>query len=404
MCGGDQSQLASEHYTTPKSLKPVDKEKAKNGDLVVEEFPITFEGYTYKYGRIAYVKGRDPRPVILVHHNYCGLKQFDVDQACFMARLGYVGLAVDLYQETPSFTCYDRARVSGRPVDRDAFHACAKEENLLQRSPAEYSTQELDFFFHAMPKVQEGKVDFQLVRNFVGGFIQMRRLLCNPKAWRELMKMNLEKAFKHPAVKHGLAGAFGYCLGGQSCLEQVRAGHPIQAMCSFHGLLHSRPTTEAEPFNSHKRMPKDEYASKIAVANNYNKECRVLIENGDKDGEVPPDTIVDFVAEMDAQLIDWRFNNHARGPHGFALGKGVPGCEYQEHIDRRSSISMLNLLAETWPEYEQHRVECNASGTNLTARLPPKRVVTQLFPWTVGAFVAGALVSATAISLLKRLQ
>lgn len=35
------------------------------------------------------------------------------------------------------------------------------------------------------------------------------------------------------------------------------------------------------------------YASKIAVANNYNKECRVLIENGDKDGEVPPDTIVE---------------------------------------------------------------------------------------------------------------
>ena len=54
----------------------------------MEEFPITFEGYTYKYGRIAYVKGRDPRPVILVHHNYCGLKQFDVDQACFMARCG----------------------------------------------------------------------------------------------------------------------------------------------------------------------------------------------------------------------------------------------------------------------------------------------------------------------------
>ena len=41
--------------------------------------------------------------------------------------------------------------------------------------------------------VSTGKVDFQLVRNFVGGFIQMRRLLCNPKAWRELMKMNLEK-------------------------------------------------------------------------------------------------------------------------------------------------------------------------------------------------------------------
>ena len=48
-----------------------------------------------------------------------------------------------------------------------------------------------------------------------------------------LTPLTLRKAFKHPAVKHGLAGAFGYCLGGQSCLEQVRAGHPIQA--SWHG-------------------------------------------------------------------------------------------------------------------------------------------------------------------------
>lgn len=65
---------------------PQQFDEAKPGDLIVEEFPITFEGYTYKYGRIAYIKGRGPRPVILVHHNYCGLKQFDVDQACFIAR------------------------------------------------------------------------------------------------------------------------------------------------------------------------------------------------------------------------------------------------------------------------------------------------------------------------------
>lgn len=69
----------------PKSWSSFGAE-AKPGDLIVEEFPITFGGYCYKFGRIAYVKGRDPRPVILVHHNYCGLKQFDVDQACFIAR------------------------------------------------------------------------------------------------------------------------------------------------------------------------------------------------------------------------------------------------------------------------------------------------------------------------------
>ena len=51
----------------------------------------------------------------------------------------------------------------------------------------------------------------------------------------------------------------------------------------------------AQPFHSLKKLPFRllRYASKIAVANNYNKECRVLIENGDKDGEVPPDTIVE---------------------------------------------------------------------------------------------------------------
>ena len=50
-----------------------------------------------------------------------------------------------------------------------------------------------------------------------------------------------------------------------------------------------------QPFHSLKKFPFRlfRYASKIAVANNYNKECRVLIENGDKDGLVPPDTIVE---------------------------------------------------------------------------------------------------------------
>ena len=43
------------------------------------------------------------------------------------------------------------------------------------------------------------------------------------------MPFRRRKAFQHPAVKKGLAGAFGYCLGGQSCLEHVRAGHPVQA-------------------------------------------------------------------------------------------------------------------------------------------------------------------------------
>ena len=48
---------------------------------------------------VAYIKGRPPSPVVIVHHNYAGLKQFDVDQAAFLARCGFVGVAVDTYRE-----------------------------------------------------------------------------------------------------------------------------------------------------------------------------------------------------------------------------------------------------------------------------------------------------------------
>ena len=41
--------------------------------------------------------------------------------------------------------------------------------------------------------VAPGRVDFQLVRNFLGGFIQMRRVLCDPAGWRDMMKAYLEK-------------------------------------------------------------------------------------------------------------------------------------------------------------------------------------------------------------------
>lgn len=37
------------------------------------------------------------------------------------------------------------------------------------------------------------QVDFQLVRNYIGGFIQMRRVLCDVAGWRDMMKLYLER-------------------------------------------------------------------------------------------------------------------------------------------------------------------------------------------------------------------
>ena len=86
---------------------------------------------------------------------------------------------------------------------------------------------------------------------------------------------------------------------------------------------------------------------------------------GDLDPHVPTESFAEFREEMDAVGIDWRVNNHARTPHGFALAPGMWGTAYHEDADRRSTLSMLQLFAETWPEFPQYPVATNACGTAL---------------------------------------
>ena len=56
---------------------------------------------------------------------------------------------------------------------------------------------------------------------------------------------------------------------------------------------------------------------------------------------------------------------HAQTPHGFALAEGVWSTAYTEAADRRSTLSMLSLFAEVWPEHAQFPVATNACGTTL---------------------------------------
>jgi hypothetical protein len=86
MCGPDDFELPKVPYRTPAYLLAG---AGGDGDYVLEQFPITYGGYTYK-SWIAYKQGAPPKPVVLIFPNYSGLKQFDKDQAMFMAKLGYV--------------------------------------------------------------------------------------------------------------------------------------------------------------------------------------------------------------------------------------------------------------------------------------------------------------------------
>lgn len=255
------------------------------------------------------------------------LQKFDVDQAAFLARVGYVGLAVDLYPETEDYAASDRNPPLGASV----------------MSPGDDAAR----------------------RHFKGAFAAMGRLLQNPKDWRRLMGYFLEAAREHHAVHPRLAAAIGYCLGGQSVLEQVRAGHDLQAVVSFHGLLQSRPGLKGDLFMK-TRMTPEEFAAEVDCAeNHYSAGCKVLIENGDEDDRVQAASIQEWKEEMDEHHIDWQFNNHSQTPHCFALGQGVWSSKYTEHADRRSTLSMLRLFAEVFPTFPQHPVVCNAAGTTL---------------------------------------
>lgn len=148
----------------------------------------------------------------------------------------------------------------------------------------------------------------------------------------------------------------------------MRGGHNLQAVVSFHGLLHSRPTSLKEPLKSSSRLTPEEFAKEVDLApNTYNSSCKVLIENGELDGEVPDWSIVEWQKEMNENNIDWQFHNHYQTPHGFALAPGVWSTAYTEAADRRSTLSMLSLFAEVWPleKFPQNPVQANACGTKL---------------------------------------
>mgnify|MGYP000070412543 CR=1 FL=1 len=127
-----------------------------------------------------------------------GLKQFDIDQAVFLARRGYVGFAVDTYEETERYSFEDR--------------------NITTEDGPE-----------------------KIKAHYAGAISAWNNLLLKPRKWRALLRKYLDTAFEHPAVASGQAGAIGYCAGGQAVLEHVRNGDPIQAGVTFHGLLNSRP-------------------------------------------------------------------------------------------------------------------------------------------------------------------
>ena len=128
---------------------------------------------------------KEPRPGILVIHDWTGLQEYAKERATMLAELGYVAFAADIYGK------------GVRPTD-----------------PKECA-------------VMSGKYksDLPLLRRRV--------------------TLGFEQLQKQKQVQPGKLAAIGYCFGGTSVLELARSGADVKGVVSFHGGLNTSLPAQA---------------------------------------------------------------------------------------------------------------------------------------------------------------
>lgn len=145
--------------------------------------PIIYEGPGGRFsGTVSWdaaIEGR--RPGVLVSHAYGGQGEFDTNKAEDLARLGYVGLAVDMYGEG------------------------------VRANDADEAT-------------------------------RLMNVLVDD---RDLLAQRINRAFdvlrEQPLVDPSRTGAIGFCFGGRCVLDLARSGADALGVASFHGIYDAPP-------------------------------------------------------------------------------------------------------------------------------------------------------------------
>lgn len=121
-------------------------------------------------------------------------------------------------------------------------------------------------------------------------------------------------------------GAFGYCFGGSTVLELVRAGDPLAGVVSLHGGL-ATDLPAAGPVKS-----------------------PVLVLNGGDDTYVSVAEITAFQDEMRKAGADWQFVSFGGAVHCFAESdaQNPPGCVYHEPSARRAYRLMADFFEDVF--------------------------------------------------------
>lgn len=136
---------------------------------------------------------------------------------------------------------------------------------------------------------------------------------------------------KQPNVKKGELAALGYCFGGGVVLNVVRAGEPLKAAVTFHGVL----------------------ATDVAVKPGDIK-AKLRVFHGEADPVVPPEQVEAFKLEMDNAKADYMFVAYPGVKHTFtnraadsyAAQFGLP-LKYDPAADADSWTRTLEFLKAT---------------------------------------------------------
>ncbi|HRI89658.1 MAG TPA: dienelactone hydrolase family protein [Candidatus Hydrogenedentes bacterium] len=146
----------------------------KDGDLVLEGYIAYDDASTEK------------RPGVLIVHSWTGVNKQSKATADELAKLGYVGFALDMY---------------GKGV------------------------------YLADPKDSAAKSG---------------EMKANVPVLRQRALAGLEVLRKFRLTDPGKLAAIGYCFGGTTALEIARSGEPIQGVVSFHGALGTKTPEDAK--------------------------------------------------------------------------------------------------------------------------------------------------------------
>lgn len=190
----------------------------------------------------------EPRPGVLVVHEWWGHNDYVRKRADMLAKLGYVALALDMYGE---------GKHTQHPAEAKQF---------MQEATSNIEASE---------------------KRFLAAF--------------ELLKQN-------PHVDGDKIAAIGYCFGGGVILHMARVGAPLAGVASFHGNLAGKATAEpgtikskilvmtgaADPF-----VPEEQVAAFEKEMTTAGADFRVVRYSGAKHGFTNPEaTAMGQAAEL----------------------------------------------------------------------------------------------------------